>query len=247
MEESETLDWRAEFSDEDLTVLRVAIPNAIHQSQERSARAHTEYADPDGDQDVYGHGMAIGAQKELRALLSALPSYREEHVSGTRRALTYVGDTLVFLQRVGKKMPRNHRRFRLPYLPEGRRELLSKTSNVKYIEPGLFDLPQEEPDETANLSDVLDLAQDLNRPVTLFVPYYSSTPFSVGSMFWAPARLQGRYLEFTDPERLTYQRPPVAKETRRQKPRPTGGFAEGERPRTSAKLRGRPEDETARN
>jgi hypothetical protein len=242
MEEAESLDWRAAFSDEDLAALRESIPKAIHQSQERSARAHTEYADPDGDQDVYGHGMAIGAQKELRTLISALSSYREEHVAGTRRALTYVGDTLIFLQRVGKKMPRNHRRFRLPYLPERRRELLTKTSNVKYVEPGLFDLPEEEPDETANLSDVLDIAHDLRRSATLFVPYYSSTPFGVGTMFWAPARLKGRYLEFTDPERLTFQKEPTAKETKRSKPRAAGGFADGDRPRTSTKLRPRPED-----
>lgn len=246
MEESERPDWREEFSDEELAAIRSAIPTAIHASQERSARAHTEYADPDGDQDVYGVGMSRGAQKELQAVLKGLDSYREQRVQGTRRTLTFVGDTLLFLQRVGKKMPRNHRRFRLSYLPEQRRELLEKTSNVKYTEPGLFDLPQEEGDEAANLSDVLDIVGDAGR-VTLFVPYYSSTPFSVGSMFWAPARLRGRYLEFTDPERLTYVKEPAAKQQKREAPRPAAGFAEGERPRTSAKLRPRPEDEKGQN
>lgn len=241
MAESNRSDWRAEFSDEQLLALRSAIPTAIHYSQERSARAYTEYADPDGDQDVYGVGMSRGAQKELQAALKSLDGYREQRVEGTRRSLTYVGDALIFLQRVGKKMPRNHRRFRLSYLPEQRRELLETTSNVKYTEPGLFDLPEEEPDEAANLSDLLDILGDLSR-VTLFVPYYSSTPFAVGSMFWAPARLSGRHLEFTDPERLTYVKEAAANETKREAPRAAGGFAEGERPRTSAKFRPRPED-----
>jgi hypothetical protein len=244
MDESERTDWRAEFSDEQLAAIRAAIPTAIHASQERSAGAHTEYADPDGDQDVYGAGMSRGAQKELQAALKDLEAYREERVSGTRRTLTYVGDALVFLQRVGKRMPRDHRRFRLSYLPEQRRELLLETSNVKYTEPGLFDLPQEDPD-AARLSDVLDIVGNVGQ-VTLFVPYYSSTPFSVGSMFWAPARLRGRYLEFTDPERLTYVKEPAAKESKREAPRPAAGFSEGARPRTSAKLRPRPEEEKGR-
>jgi hypothetical protein len=242
MDEPNRLDWHSEFSDEQLAAIRSAIPTAIHDSQERSARAHTEYADPDGDQDVYGVGMSRGAQKELQAALKSVDGYREQRVEGTRRSLTYVDNTLIFLQRVGKKMPRNHRRVRLSYLPEQRRELLEKTSNVKYTDPGLFDLPEEEPDQTANLSDVLDLVGNSGR-VTLFVPYYSSTPFAVGSMFWAPARLRGHHLEFTDPERLSYAKEPAAMETKREAPRATGGFAEGNRPRTSAKLRPRPEDE----
>lgn len=243
MEESEQRDWRKEFSDDELAAIRRAIPRAIHVSQERSARAHTEYADPDGDQDVYGVGMSRGAQKELQAALKGLNSYREQRVQGTRRTLTFVGDTLLFLQRVGKKMPRNHRRFRLSYLPEQRREMLEKASNVKYSEPGMFDLPEEGAEEAANLSDVLDIVGNAGR-VTLFVPYYSSTPFGVGSMFWAPARLRGRYLEFTDPERLTYVKEPAAKQEKREAPRPAAGFAEGERPRTPAKLRPRAEEET---
>lgn len=246
MEELDRSDWRTEFSDDQLSAIRSAIPSAIHDSQERSARAHTEYADPDGDQDVYGVGMSRGAQKELQAALKNLDGYREQRVEGTRRSLTYVGDALIFLQRVGKKMPRNHRRFRLNYLPEQRRELLEKTGNAKYTEPGLFELPEEEPDEAAKLSDVLDIVGDLGR-VTLFVPYYSSTPFAVGSMFWAPARLRGHHLEFTDPERLTYVKEPAAKETKREVPRATGSFAEGDRPRTSARLRPRLENEKGLN
>lgn len=242
MHEPEKLDWRSEFSVDELETLRESIPKAIHQSQLRSARAHTEYSDPDGDQDVYGAGMARGAQKELQALISGLDSYSERRVQGTRRSLTYVGDTLVFLQRVGKQMPRNHRRYRLSYLPDQRREMFAATSNVKYTEPGgLFEMPRDDQyDDVARLSDVLDIVGDAGRKVTLFVPYYSSTPFSVGAMYWAPAHLRGRYLEFTDPERLDYVRSPAASEDKMQKPLPVGGFADGKRPRTVAKLRQHP-------
>ncbi|WP_401001129.1 hypothetical protein [Agromyces sp. GXQ0307] len=251
MQEPTSLDWRSEFSDEELATLRSAIPSAIHRSQDRSARAHTEYQDPDGEQDVYGVGMARGAQKELQALIKGMDRYREQRVPGSRRVLPYVGDTLLFLQRVGKQMPRNHRRYRLSYLPEQRRDVFLETSNVKYTEPGgLFDLPRnntEDGDDVARLSDILDIAGDTSNRLTLIVPYYSSTPFSVGTMYWAPARLNGRYLEFTDPERLTFARQAGAEGAMRSKPRPAGGFADGQRPRTPARLRPRPEGEKGHN
>lgn len=247
MNDHEPLDWRSEFTEDELALLRSAIPSAIHKSHDRSARAHTAYQDPDGDQDVYGAGMARGAQKELQALLKSMDRYREQRVSGSRRVLPFVGDTLLFLQRVGKQMPRNHRRYRLNYLPEQRRDVLRETSNVKYVEPGgLFEMPRAQSDdgeEFARLSDVLDIVGGASSRVTLIVPYYSSTPFSVGTINWAPARLNGRYLEFTDPERLIYQKSPAAEQEKHQRPRATGGFADGERPRTSARLRPRPEGE----
>jgi hypothetical protein len=246
MHQDSHLDWRSEFDEDELAMLRRAIPEAIHRSQQRSARAHAEYQDPDGDQDVYGVGMARGAQKELQALIKELPSYREQRVAGTRRTLTYVGNRLVFLQRVGKKMPQNHRRYRPNYLPDSRREMFEATSNTKYTEPGgLFELPQDAAnpdDDAARLADVLDVVADPGSKVTLFVPYYSSTPFSVGTIYWAPARLNGRYLEFTDPERLTYTKEPAQAAPKHQKPRRAGGFADGERPRTETKLRRRPEE-----
>lgn len=239
------LDWRSEFTDEELQVLRAALPQAVHTCQDRSARAHTEYADPDGHQYIYGNGMARGVPKDLHPLLKGLSSYREEMVSGARRTLTFVGEALIFPMRVGNQMPRNHRRIRLNYLADGRRELLRSTSNAKYREAGLFDLPtvQTPDDDVAQLSDVLRMLREFTGPVTLFPLYFSSTPFSVGTMFWGPARLSGNYLEFTDPERLTYQKTPVAARPTQQKPRAVGGFAEGERPRTQAKLRPRSEGE----
>ncbi|GAA2099113.1 hypothetical protein GCM10009841_12820 [Microlunatus panaciterrae] len=231
-------DWRSEFQSTELAALRARIPAAIQQSQERSARAQAAYDDPDGDQDVYGAGMARGAQKELRALLSDLPTYRETKVASTRRVLTFVGNTLIFAQRVGKQMPRNFRRVRLSYLPDSRRELLSKTSNVKYSDPGLFDINEVlDGDQSASLEDALSHVEMAVPRTTLFVPYYSSTPQGVGTIYFAPARLNGRYLEFTDPERLTYERTPSSVEAPRNALRPVAGFNSGDRPRTSVKLR----------
>lgn len=237
-------DWRSEFTADELDAIRNRVPQAIQRSQERSARAHTEYADPDGDQDVYGAGMARGVQKEVRALLAPLPSYREVPVSGTRRMLTFLGDALIFPHRVGKYMPRNHHRVRLNYLSEARRELLEATSNVKYAAPGLFELEHAPGgDELARLDDAMALITEGSARTTLFVPYYSSTPQGVGTMYFAPARLNDRYLEFTDPERLTYQQVPAAVEQVRTVLKPVAGFAEGERPRTSVKLRSRSSQE----
>jgi hypothetical protein len=244
MQDSESRDWRSEFTPENLAAVRAAIPQAIQNVQERSARAHTEYADPDGDQDVYGIGMARGGPKELQALLSKLPNYREERVQGTRRTLTYLEDGLIFLQRVGKKMPRNHRRLRLNYLPDDRRALFRRTSNKKYLEPGLFDLPEDDTaDEAATLTDVLAVMGEARRTPILFVPYYSSTPLVVGTMFLAPARLSGHHLEFSDPERLEYVKAPAESEPKKQTLRKAGGFAGSERPKTDAKLRPREGDE----
>lgn len=236
----ERQDWRGEFTAEELAAIRHQVPYAIQRSQERSARAHTEYDDPDGDHDVYGAGMSRGVQKELRALLSQLPSYREVQVPRSRRTLTLIGDALIFPLRVGKQMPRNHRRIRLNYFPESRRELLEQTSNTKYVDVGLFEL--DEPpgaEQPAKLEDAIALLGEADARATLFVPYYSSTPQGVGTMYFAPARLNGRYLEFIDPQRLTYQ-VPVAGEEARTVLAPVGGFADGARPRTAVKLRPRP-------
>lgn len=236
----ERQDWRGEFTREELSAIRREVPHAIQRSQERSARAHTEYDDPDGDQDVYGAGMSRGVQKELRTLLANFPSYREVQVPRSRRTLTFLGDALIFPLRVGKQMPRNHRRIRLNYLSESRRELLAQASNTKYVDAGLFELDEalgvEQP---ARLGDALAALSEGDTRATLFVPYYSGSPQGVGTIYFAPAQLNGRYLRFTDPERLTYQ-VPVAGETPAAVLAPVGSFAEGDRPRTTVKLRPRP-------
>jgi hypothetical protein len=237
--QQERQDWRGEFAADELFAIRRQVPHAIQRSQERSARAHTEYDDPDGDQDVYGTGMSRGVQKELRALLSTLSSYREMQVPRSRRTLTFLGDALIFPLRVGRQMPRNHRRIRLNYFPESRRELLEQTSNTKYVDAGLFELDESpRTEEPTRLDDALTILGESDTRATLFVPYYSSSPQGIGTMYFAPARLNGRYLEFTDPERLTYQ-VPIAGETSRAVLAPVGGFADGHRPRTAVKLRSR--------
>ena len=245
MSDQGQLDWRTEFTDEELRVLRSALPQAVHTCQERSARAHTAYGDPDGHQHIYGNGMAHGVQKDLKPLLQGLESYRDETLPGTQRPLMFVRNGLIFPMRVGKQMPRNHWRIRPGYLPEGRRELLQSTSNVKYREAGLFDLPEAQPpiDETASWSDVVRMLREFDGPVTLFPLYFSSTPLGVGSMYWGPAKLNGNHLEFTEPERLLYQKVPAAARPQQQKPQPVGGFADSERPRTQARLRRRSEGE----
>ncbi len=234
--------WYADFAVSDRAAIERAVPLALHLCQERTARAHTEWADPEGDQDVYGVGMSRGAPKELQAQLKGLDSYREVRVPGTRRALVFVNDKLLVLHRVGKLMPRKYHHIRLPYLPDSRRELFSTTSDTKHVPQGLFDMPQAQ-DEAATFSDVLAILGDSAKPNTLYVPYYSSTPTGIGAIFWGPARLVGHYLEFTEPKRLTYISAPSAAETAPVVPHVAGGFADGERPRTTTKLRPRPDEQ----
>lgn len=239
-------DWRTEFAEGDLAAIRVAIAESIRAGQERSARAQTEYADPDGDQDVYGAGMARAVQKELASRLSRLESYREGFVPGSRRRLQFVGSALVFVLRVGKRMPANHTRVRVNYLPEHRRELLATTSNTKYLEPGLFEFPHLEPSEGASLAEILELVESAVPRVTLFVPYYSSTPDGVGPVYWGPARLHDNHLIFTSPEPLTLARIPSAAEPAAKASIVPAqpGFAGPERKRTSVRLRTKPAEGT---
>lgn len=238
MIEFPTRSWHTEFAPPDLETVRNAIPAAINESQTRSTRAHLAYDDPDGDQHVYGAGMARGVQKELARMLSGLPSFRRATIDGTPRELLFIGRILLFPIRVGKKMPRNIRRVRIPYLPDGRRSVFAKAGMHKYDEPGLFDADPTEP-RSAKVEDVINYIAGIERD-SLIVPYYSSTPDGVGSIYWAPARLAGRnYLEFSDPESLTYvSRPSVTRAIKVPSRTAASTFADGTRPRTLTKLRG---------
>lgn len=233
-----TRTWHSEFSDGDLAAVRAAIQDSIRVGHERSSRAQTEYADPDNDQDVYGAGMARAVQKEMSSRLASLDSYREEFTPGSRRKLLFVDEALIFPHRVGQSMPRNHLRIRLNYLPDNRRALLTKTSNVKYLPDGLFEVPTPATDEPASLADVLAAVEASSPPVTLFVPYYASTAAGVGSVYWGPARLSGNHLEFASPERITLERVPPTAISAPARITPTvPGFASAERRRAPVRLR----------
>lgn len=242
---AETADtWQSEFSEGDLAAVRAAIRESIRVGHERSSRAQTEYADPDNDQDVYGAGMARAVQKEMSARLLNLVSYREESTPRSRRKMIYVGNTLIFPHRVGKGMPRNHLRVRLNYLPDHRRDLLAKTSAVKYLPRGLFDMPNAPTDEPASFAEVMAAVEAAAPQVTLIVPYYSSTATGVGSVYWGPARLNGKYLEFTAPERITLERVPSNAATTAPPIAPAvPGFVSQERKRTPVRLRLQPGDD----
>lgn len=110
----------------------------------------------------------------------------------------------------------------------------------KYDGPTLFDvLGDDEVEDAGTISDAFKRLSDEMGRESLLVVYYSSFPDGVGSIYWAPAKLSGKnYLDFTDPESLTF----VTEPSRRAAPS-TGTsttakvFADGQRPRTSAKLR----------
>lgn len=230
--------WLSEFTGHELAMVRSAIEDSIRAGHERSSRAHTEYADPDNDQDVYGAGMARAVQKEMSSRLAALGSYREQFTPGSRRKLMFVGGALIFPHRVGKWMPRNHLRVRLNYLPDNRRALLTKTSNTKYLPEGLFELPTPTGDEPTLLADVLAAVAASSAPITLFVPYYASASAGIGSVYWGPARLSGNHLEFTSPERITLERVPSTPTSASTPITPAVvGFAGAERKPTNVRLR----------
>lgn len=233
----QTRTWHAQFAPDDLAFLRAAIPAAIQLSQDRCARAHAAWDDPDGAQHVYGAGMGISVQKELRSQLSTRPSFREVTVKGTSRKLMYLGDAMLFPLRIAKKMPRDHRHVRIGYMPDARRELFQVASVSKYQQPSLFEVVAPVANEAADLSDALKmLARRVGRE-SLFVPYYSSVPDGVGSIYWAPARLSGeKYLDFDDPEPLTFVASAVVARTPSQARRGET-FADGTRPPTPTKLR----------
>lgn len=234
--------WHDEFASEDLDALRGAIPAAIEQGQQRSAAAHAAYGNFNGEQFVYGAGMSRAAYKGLRSRLAPLPSFHTETIAGTRRTLMFVGPHLIFPVRVGKRMPRNVERVRVGYLPERRREILATTSVHKYDPPSLFtDVEGLEQEDTPTLDEAREQLAVLGKE-SLIVPYYSSVPDGVGAIYWAPARLGGgNYLDFIEPERLVYARPPAVAATDVVVQARQETFADGTRPPTPAKLRPKPQ------
>lgn len=241
--------WHGEFTDDGLSAVRHAIPLGIQRSQTRSANAHTAYGDKDGDRHVYGAGMARGVYKELVELLNEVPGFREVEVEGSRRKLIAIDNVHLYPLRIGAKMPRNHKRVRISYMPDQRQEMFRRSSTTKFDEPALFDDPHSLGlDEPANINEALAHQERIDERKALLVAYYSCTPTGVGSIYWAPAKLSGtHYLEFTEPESLMYvveSEKSTAQSTTRVAASKT--FADGIRPHTATKLRITPKDPLTR-
>ncbi|KIA70954.1 hypothetical protein ANMWB30_42770 [Arthrobacter sp. MWB30] len=241
-------DWHSAFSAIELDALQAGIPAGIQAAQARTGRANTEYADPEGELDVYGVGMSKAAPKEIRALLRDLPSYREVPIPKTSRQLMFVGRNLIFPIRVGDKMRRNRKQLWLRSFSQTRQDYFAANSTQRReaSDPTLFDIEPSKPStvEGTHIEDALrQVEQDAGRS-ELFVPFFSSTPLGVGQIMWAPARLDGRYLRFFEPETLTYRRMQSLAVTSRNRLQVADGFADSPRPRTTVKRRRLPNNPT---
>jgi hypothetical protein len=231
--------WQQQIPADELELLRQAVPSALNRSQMRSAAADEAYQDPDQEQHVYGTGMGRGAQKEVASLLAAHPGFRTQPVPESRRALVFLGAQLLFLHRVGPRMPGNATRHRLDYLPEPRRAVLNRASVHRYDPPTLIEAPARPAgDETAAASDVYRRLSDTVTDETLLAVCYSSTPHGLGRILLAPAQLvDGHYLQLIEPEELRYVRQPASPPL---EPGQANGFNSGARPRTTTRLRPNP-------
>lgn len=235
--------WHDAFTPADLEALREMIPAAIQAAQARTGRANTEYADPEGELDVYGVGMSKAAPKELRAVLRSLSNYHEVTIPKTSRRLMFVGNTLIFPIRVGEKMRRNKTRLWLRSFSESRQKYLGENSTTRRApqDTPLFDVADTST-QNVDESGVLDALRHVevsSDRTELFVVFFSSSPLGVGQIMWAPARLDGRHLHFVEPEALTYRKN-ARNERPVLKPRQAAGFAASERPRTDVKRREKP-------
>jgi hypothetical protein len=238
-------DWHSAFSPAELAALRAGIPAGLHAAQTRTGRANTEYADPEGELDVYGVGMSKAAPKEIRTLLRELPSYREVLIPKTSRRLMFVGRGLIFPIRVGEKMRRNKKQLWLRSFSQARQQYFTENSTQRreLSDLTLFDEATSAAPaaEELHVVDALrQVEQDAGRS-ELFVPFYSSTPLGIGQIMWAPARLDGRYLRFIEPETLTYRKKMLKVEAPAgTKPQPAESFADAPRPRTMVTRRRQP-------
>lgn len=235
--------WHEAFTPQDLEALRRGIPAGIQAAQVRTGRADTEYADPDGERDVYGVGMSKAAPKEIRSHLMTLRSYHEVNIPKTSRKLMFVGRGLIFPIRVGVKMRRNTDRLWLRSFSEARQQYFGENSTHRRSpeQVGLFDVSSlQTSDEDVSVGDALRHIESDDGRTELFVAYFSSSPRGVGQVMWAPARLEGRYLNFIQPETLTYRKMALAKPAQ-SKPEAAKNFADEPRPRTSVSRRPKPQ------
>lgn len=228
--------WRDEFAPAVLAELRSMLPEAIHAGHERSAESQVAHRDPKGRKRIYGVGVADAVPDECQERLATLAGYKEKNVPHSSRVAMHLGPHLIHIQRVGEQMPGNHKRIRLKYLSESRKDEFDAAGNSRYVietTVPLFVMPDDE--RRATLDDALEATREGGG---LMVAYYSSTPFTVGHMYLAPARLEGKYLVFADPEPLVFRRTAQNVAPAETQARESGRrFAVGERPRTTAKLR----------
>ena len=230
--------WHSAFSPSELAALQSAIPRGIHSAQVRTGRAHREYADPDDELYVYGTGMSRAVSKDIGAALATEASYREEPVPHSSRKLMFLGSALIFPIRVGDKMRQNKNRLRLASISQTRQDSFTEHGSRRLppTDLTLFDDPSEA-DATGRVQDALHRVEGDDGRSELFVAYYSSSPGGVGQILWAPARLEGRYLHFLDPESLTFRKMPEGGGAARTRPQPVQSFADSPRPRTIVKSR----------
>lgn len=230
--------WHSTFSAPELAALQRAIPQGIHDAQARTARANREYADPDDELYVYGIGMSRAVPKDIRAALLGEASYREEPIPRSSRKLMFIGKGLIFPIRVGDKMKRNVNQLRLPSLSVSRGDVFDEYGSRR---PELADLELfEDPigtDSGARVEDVVRHMGNSQDRSELFVAFYSSSPLGVGQIMWAPARLEGHYLKFLEPENLTFRKIPKTEAPASSQPRQVEGFADAPRPRTTVTRR----------
>lgn len=235
--------WHDAFAPNDLQALRRGIPVGIHAAQVRTGRADTEYADPDGERDVYGVGMSKAAPKEIRSQLMTLSNYHEVTIPKTSRKLMFVGRGLIFPIRVGVKMRRNTDRLWLRSFSEARQQYFGENSTYRRSpeQVGLFDVSSlQTSTEDVSVGDALRHIETDDGRTELFVAYFSSSPRGVGQIMWAPARLDGRYLNFIEPEMLTYQKMASTKPAQ-SKPQAVNHFHDAPRPRTTVNRRPKPQ------
>lgn len=233
-----TRSWHSAFTASELMALQRAIPQGIHDAHARTARAHREYADPDDELYVYGVGMSRAVPKDVKAALMGEASYREEPIPRSSRKLMFMGKGLIFPIRVGDKMKRNVDQLRLPSLSASRGDVFDEYGSRR---PELADFElfgdSVDNDSGARVPDVLRHMEDNEDRSELFVAYYSSSPLGVGQVMWAPARLEGHYLKFLEPENLTFRKIPSADASAAGRPRLAESFADAPRPRTTVTRR----------
>lgn len=190
---------------------------------------------------VYGAGMSRGANSHARERLRTVSTYREQPIPRSSRKSMHLGSKLIFVIRVGERMRTDITRYRLGSFSETRQTQLSDASSLRQAHTSMFEVPVESDpqDDEATITDLVAQMEELGERAELFVAYFNSDHHNVGQIFFAPARLEGRYLVFINPERLTYVKEASEAAAVVGRPQAAAGFADTARPATSVKRRKR--------